>query len=332
MYDARTSSWSEELCSDLNVPLEVLPEIVEPWKVIGTVDRRAAKESGLATGTAIVAGAGDQAACFLGAGVVHPGLVVDVAGTASVLACCVTDYRPDLTHKTLFFPQAVVPGLWYPHAFIRGGGLCLRWFRDNIVKPERDQIELIYSILDEAAKNVPAGSDSLFFIPHLGGRQSPYHNEVRGVWAGLSWGHDQRHLYKSILESIAFEYCYYLKIERSLFPEVEFKEIRVFGGGSKSEVFNQIKANILGIPYVQLNRDEVGELGSAIIAGYGIGLFKDMVETTDRFVAPWNRIEPDMKIHKVYQSVVEVYTDLIERLDPFFDTLSNLGSHNPEHA
>lgn len=324
LYDAHEISWSTELCSDLEVPVEILPKIVEPWRVIGSISTRASRECGLKSGTAIVAGAGDQAACFLGAGIVEPGLVVDVAGTASVLACCVADYRPDLTHKVLFSAKAVVQGLWYPHTFIRGGGLCLRWFRDNILRTNNSQTDDIYKKLDEESKDLPAGSDSLFFVPHLGGRQSPYHNETRGTWAGLSWGHDRRHLYKSILESIAYEYSYFLRIERSLFPEVNFKEIRVFGGGAKSDVFNQIKANVLGIPYVQITRDEVGELGSAIIAGYAIGIFKDIAETAHSFITTKSRIEPDMKIHERYSEFAQLYAELTERVAPMYEKMAHI--------
>ena len=324
LCDLQQISWSAELCSDLGIPEEILPSIVEPWNVIGTITTEASKECGLRSGTPIAAGAGDQAASFLGAGVVEPGLVVDVAGTASVLSCCVADYRPDLKHKILFFPKAVVPDLWYPHTFIRGGGLCLRWFRDNVIGSGVD-IDDVYKTLDEESRNLPPGSDLLFFVPHLGGRQSPYHNETRGSWTGLSWGHDRRHLYRSILESIAYEYGYFMSIEKSLFPEVRFKEIRVFGGGARSTVFNQIKSNVLGIPYVQLSRDEVGELGSAIVAGYAVGIFRDIKETAQSFVDTKNRIEPDMKVHERYGDIARVYYELTERVAPVYEKMAQLS-------
>ena len=332
LYDAATTDWSPELCSQLDIPMESLPKIVEPWRVVGTISSRAARECGLGTDTAIAAGAGDQAAGFLGAGVVEPGIVIDVAGTASVLACCVDEYRPDNAFKTLIFPKAVPQDLWYPHACVSGGGLCLRWFRDNFTQPSQEALEDFYETLDEESKEVPSGSDSLFFIPHLGGRGYPYDNRMRGAWAGLNWGHDRSHLYKSIMESIAYEYSHFLKIEKSLFPEVEFKEIRSIGGGSKSEVFNRIKANVLGIPYVGLTREEVGELGSAIIAGHSVGIFKDIKETSKSLVSTKSRIEPDMVMHRYYRELTELYSDLLQSLDPFYDRLSKISppSNNPE--
>lgn len=326
LYDAGTVSWSEELCSDFDFPMEKLPGIVEPWKIIGTLTSKAARECGLKEGVAIAAGCGDQGAGFLGAGLVEPGSLVDVAGTASCFAYCIDDYRPDLKYKTLLFPKAVSRGLFYPHAYIAGGGLCLRWFRDGIVKPDDKMFDEIYKIMDKEAEEVPPGSDSLMFIPHLGGRNYPYNSEVRGVWAGFSWGHDRKYFYKSMLEALAYEYYYYLKIQKSLFPEADFKEVRVIGGGSKSRVFNQIKANVLGLPYVQLTRDEVGGLGSAIIAGYAVGIFDNMEEASRRFISTKDRIEPDMKMNEYYKNFAELYIDMFDVLNPFYERLSKIST------
>jgi xylulokinase len=251
-----------------------------------------------------------------------------VAGTASVFACCVDEYKPDLQFKTLLFPKAVSDGLWFPHAFIGGGGLCLRWFRDSFVQPAQEQLEEIYRTLDHEAAQLPPGSNGLIFIPHLGGRNYPYNSDVRGVWAGFSWGHDRKHFYKSILESLAYEYSYYLSIEKSLFPEVQFQEVRVIGGGSKSKVFNQIKANVLGIPYVQVTRDEVGVLGSALIAGFGVGIFDNLEEVARSCITTKHRIEPDPKRHEYYKHFAELYIKMFDVLQPFYHRMSEIASMN----
>ncbi len=325
LYDASCNQWSEELCKDFGIPMEKLPAIVEPWKVIGSITGAAAIDCGLKPGTAIVAGSGDQAAGFLGAGLVEPGMVVDVAGTASVFACCVDSFRPDLQFKTLLFPKAASKGLWFPHAYIAGGGLCLRWFRDGFIEPNKEQLDGAYEELNKEIMGIAPGSDSLMFIPHLGGRNYPYNSDVRGTWAGFSWGHDRKHFYKSMLEALAYEYYYYLKIEKTLFPEVEFKEVRVIGGGSKSKIFNQIKADVLGIPYVQLTRDEVGGLGSAIIAGYGVGIYDNMEAAAKRFTGTKGRIEPDMKRNEYYKGFAELYIDMFSLMNPLYERLSKLS-------
>ncbi|MDF2614414.1 MAG: xylB [Clostridia bacterium] len=326
LYDAATTKWSEKLLKAFDIEESKMPEIVEPWKVIGTLTKDVANACGLTTGTAIVAGMGDQAAGFLGAGLVEPGLIVDVAGTASVFACCVDKFNPDLKHKTLLFPKAASKGLWFPHAYIGGGGLCLRWFRDGIVKPTKEQLEEAYNMLNEEAKDVKPGTDGLLFVPHLGGRNYPYNNEIRGTWAGFSWGHERKHFYKSMMEAIAYEYYYYLSIEKELFKDMQFKEVRVIGGGSKSQLFNQIKADVLGIPYVQVSRTEVGVLGSAICAGYGVGIYKDMEQTAKSFVTTKNCIEPNEKNTKIYQEYANVYLEMIQTMEPIYKKIYQLNN------
>jgi xylulokinase len=326
LYDAKTTKWSEELCSDLSVPIEKLPDIVEPQRIIGSITPEASRDCSLRKGTPVAAGAGDQAAGFLGAGLVEKGLVIDVAGTASLLACCVDEYRPDLTYKTLLFPKAASKNLWFPHAFITGGGLCLRWFRDGIIQPTPDEKADFYEKLDKAAADIPPASDSLFFIPHLGGRNFPHNSTIRGVWAGFSWNHDKRHFYRSMMESIAYEYYYYLSIEKDLFPEVTFKEVRVLGGGSKSALFNQIKANVLGLPYVKLSREDVSVLGSAIIAGHSVGIFNNVEEPATQFISIQDRIEPDMRLHDYYKDYAQLYMKMFDILQPFYDELSRVSS------
>jgi len=108
-----------------------------------------------------------------------------------------------------------------------------------------------------AAKIAP-GSEGLVFLPHLAGRTYPVDSKVKGVWFGFSWSHKKAHFYRSILEAIAYEYRYYFRIIKELYPETNYSEVRVIGGGCKSNLWNQIKADVLGIPYVQINEEDVG--------------------------------------------------------------------------
>lgn len=324
LYDAGTTQWSQALCNDFDIPIEKLPRIMEPWNIIGTITGKASADCGLPAGIPIAAGMGDQAAGFLGAGLVEPGMVVDVAGTASVFACCVDAFRPDIRHKTLLFPKAASKGLWFPHAYIAGGGLCLRWFRDGFIKPDPTDASSVYQRLDEVASGVPAGSDAMFFIPHLGGRGYPNDSTARGVFAGFSWNNERKHFYRAMLESIAYEYQYYLSIEKELFPEVAFREVRVIGGGAKSRLFNQIKADVLGIPYVTMEREEVACLGGAINAGHAVGIYADMEAAARTFTTIRERIEPDMKMHEFYRPYVQLYREMFGILAPFYQKLAEL--------
>ncbi|MFZ5822942.1 MAG: xylulokinase [Bacillota bacterium] len=312
LCDSRRSAWSEELCSRFAVPIDKLARIVEPWEVIGRLTAEMAQHTGLLAGTPIMAGAGDTALAMLGAGVVEAGMVYDAAGTASVLAACVSDYEPDTRHQALFTARAIPAGLRYAIGYINGGGLNLRWFRDEFLRARGAVATLDYAELDQLAASVEPGSGGLFFVPHLGGRVTPNQPDIRGAWMGFSWSHQTGHFYRALLESVAYEYALYLAIERELAPGTVFSEVRVVGGGARSPVWNQIKADVLGIPYVQLNLTEAGALSAAVVAGFGVGLFTDWKSAVRRFVHEVRRYEPNPAATERYRHAVQFYRELLE--------------------
>lgn len=197
LSDAQNGSWSDELCGKLGVDQDKLPRIVEPWHVVGEVTDDVAKDFGLAAGTVVAAGCGDTAANALGGGIVHAGMVFDVAGTAAVFAGCTDTFVADVDHKALLTMRSVIPGLWNPLAYIAGGGIALRWFRDqffNSLRGEGQELpsDLYEEMITEAIKVAP-GSEGFFFSPHLGGRICPATPEMRGP--GLdSPGDTPRHI------------------------------------------------------------------------------------------------------------------------------------------
>jgi len=280
LSDARAGTWSAELCGLLGVDAAKLPRIVPPWEVVGAVTPAAAADFGLAPGTPIAAGAGDTAAGALGAGIVRPGMLFDTAGTASVLAGCTDQFVADVENRALLCMRSVIPGLWNPLAYIGGGGLALRWYRDQFYNTRQGETqpsgEDLYERMCEAAAQVAPGADGLFFSPHLGGRICPAEPAMRGAWVGFSWGHTQAHFFRAILESIAFEYAYYLGILCKLIPNLALVEARAIGGGARSDRWNQIKADVLGVPYQRLQRSEFATWGSALIGGYAVGLYADL--------------------------------------------------------
>jgi xylulokinase len=216
--DNRAGTWSAAIGDTLGVDMSRLPEIVEPWRVVGEVTAEAARDFGLAVGTPIAAGCGDTAANALGAGIVRPGQLFDVAGTASVLAASTDTFMADVENRALLTMRSVIPGLWNPLAYIGGGGQALRWFRDRFFNTlhGREQprtLPILYAELIDLWPSKPhPGSDGLFFSPHLGGRICPATPAMRGAWIGFSWGHTQAHFARAVLESIAYEYAYYLQI------------------------------------------------------------------------------------------------------------------------
>jgi xylulokinase len=186
-----------------------------------------------------------------------------------------------VTHRALIGMRSVVPGLWNPLAYIAGGGIALRWFRDQFFRPGDGDPTVgdMYDVMTARAAKIPPGADGLYFSPHLGGRICPASPAMRGAWVGFSWGHTQDHFFRAVLESIAFEYSYYLSILRELIPGLSLTEARVIGGGARSGQWNQIKADVLDVPYQRLSRSEFATWGGAMIAGRAVGLFDDLAET-----------------------------------------------------
>ncbi|MGE5588066.1 MAG: xylulokinase [Clostridia bacterium] len=321
--------WSSRLCAALGIKEDKLPEIVKPWDMVGRLGKGAANECGLAEGTPVTAGIGDTAASVLGAGVVQSGMVLDMAGTACSLLTCTEDFTPDTEHRVFMVSRSAVPGLYHVSAYVNGGGECLRWLAGDVYQGDRtsaprESAGVSLAELDLAAAKVPPGAGSLLFLPYFGGRIAPPQPFMRGAYLGLTWSHGREHLYRSVLEGIAYEYSIYIDLERTLFPSLAFREIRVAGGGARSQVWNQMKADILGIPYATLDKDEIALIGSALIGAYSVGLIQDLQKTALRWTRVNQRLAPRPEIGREYSRYAIAYRKAVEALIPVFAELSEL--------
>ncbi len=327
LSDTLRGRWSGELLDRFGIPAVKLPRIVRPTEVIGKITLEAARLTGLPAGTPVAAGAGDQAAASLGAGAVNPADVFDSAGTASVFSICVDQFRADTRNRVVLASHGVLPGTFYALSFINGGGLNLRWFReqfgqaDLVAAPGADA----YQVLDRLAAALPPGSGGTLFLPHLQGRVLPPDAKLRGLWTGFTWGHSRAHLYRAMLESVAYEYAYYLRIEQELHPELRCREVRAIGGGAASGLWNQIKSDVLDIPYARVNRAEVGTWGSAMIAGAAVGIFPDLRATARSHAALGDLVAPRPDQHRLYRPYVDLYRKILEDYSRHFGALADLA-------
>ncbi|MEM6281696.1 MAG: FGGY family carbohydrate kinase [Chloroflexota bacterium] len=326
LADASKGEWSDELIEILGLSRDKLPRIVEPWYIVGEVTDAAAKQFGLAPGTPVAAGCGDTAAGALGAGVVRPGMVFDVAGTAAVLAASTDTFVSDVKHHALLTMRSVIPDLWHPLAYIAGGGQAIVWYRDQFFNALRGESQVseddVFLAMAQYAESAPAGAEGLFFSPHLGGRICPATPEMRGAWVGFSLGHTQAHFSRSVLESIAYEYAFYLSALRDAIPGLQLHETRVIGGGARSDFWNQIKADVLRVSYQRLNRTEFGTWGAAMIAGKAVGIYDDLAEVAMKHAQPaGDPFVPDPEHEAVYDQIVSQYIRLQTTLTDTFDWL-----------
>jgi xylulokinase len=305
--------WNDELTKVFSFPIEKLPRIVSPTEKIGGVIGEFAAHLGLLGGTPIIAGCGDTIASMMGAGVIEPGQAFDVAGTASVFSVCVNSFKPDTATQTMMTARSGFPGVYYAYAYINGGGMCLDWFRRDFTK-EVEGLEA----LNHQAESVPPGSLGLLFLPHVAGRVCPANPEYRGLWQGFSFSHKKEHFYRSILEGIAYEYATYLDRVRTLHPDLELLNVRGVGGGSQSSLWNQIKSSVLGLPYQNLKTAECGVIGSAFLAGMGVGAISNPGKEITRFVVTNEEWTPDATQAAAYQKMVPIYAQLLERSGPIY--------------
>jgi len=319
--DVERMAWSDTLLNAFGIDAAKLPRIVRPWDVIGTLRRTYAEASGLPEGVPIVAGCGDTAAAIFGAGIVRPGRLLDIAGTASVLACAVDAYRPDADAKTLLFARSVLPELWTPLAYINGGGECMAWYR-RLVGSGEGADALSFDQLNAMAERVEAGCDGLLFLPHFNGRVCPNDTELRGAWLGLNWAHDRGAMYRAILESIAYEYKQYLDILEGLSGPIGYSYATVVGGGANGELFNRIKSDVLGVPYRRLHSADSAMTANAVIAGYGVGLYPDLAAAAESFLAYDSEVQPNEHAMRTYRPYADRYREAVEGMAALYGKLA----------
>jgi xylulokinase len=313
--DNRTRRWDEDLCRRFALDPARLPRIVEPQEVVGEVTSEMSRRCGLASGTPLAAGCGDTAASFLACGATREGVCVDVAGTASVFAATTRAFRPDAPRGMLAWGRSATPGLWHPYAYINGGGMNLEWFRRELAGAggTRATPAVGFDALDRlAGKTGAAEADAPLFVPHLGGRVCPPEPRLRGAWVGLNWSHTLGHLYRAVLEGVALEYGLYRQRIAQLCPRLRLTELRVTGGGETSAVWNSIKADVLQMPVVQVARGGGAPMGSAMLAGAGVGALKSLPDAARTWVVAGERTRPRKSLRKRYRARLRRYQRLLE--------------------
>ena len=320
LSDTAASVWSPELLDTIGVSADLLPRIVDPMDIVGEVTPAAAAQTGLPAGTPVAAGAGDQAAAALGAAVTDPGQAFDSAGTASVFALCTDAFTPDAVSRTFMATHSVIPHRYLAVAFMNGGGLALRWFRDEVARLGDGEQEA-FARLDALATDIEPGSGGLLWFPHFQGRVLPPMPNARGVWIGLTSGHTLGHMFRSQLEGIALQYAEWAGRISSL-GGTEPTEARALGGGARSTLWNQIKADVLGIDWVPASREECGVLGDALIAAAATGHVTDLAGTAREWQATRAPFRPDPERHRRYSALLGAYRELSTRLGPVFDRIA----------
>lgn len=317
LADIQHGRWSPELSELWGVPMTWLPPIGQPTDVFGRVSAEAAASTGLRPGTLVVHGGVDGATASLAAGVAGEGDICEMTGQSTVLNAAVryAALAEGLGALSVFaYP---VPGLYLLFGAMSSTGGILRWFRDQLGDVEkREAVETssdAFVLLDRLAGTAPPGSGGLLMLPYFLGERAPiWDSDARGVLVGLSMSTQRSHLVRSILEGTAYGLQH--NIEEMRKKGARPPVLRVVGGGSKGRTWNQIKADVTGLP-VEVPLETIGApVGSALLAAVGAGIVDDLAKAVhDRYRAA-EQLQPDAARHRHYEGYYRLYTQLYPAL------------------
>jgi len=262
LYDLRTGDWAWDIVEAANLDPRRLPPVNDPSTVVGTVDARAAAETGLRAGTPVVAGAADHVASAFSAGAVEPGdLVVKLGGAGDILLA--TD-RPVVDDR-LYLDFHLVPGRYLPNGCMAASGSFIRWFQRELAgSTPLEQLDV------EAAAS-PPGASGIVALPYFLGEKTPINDpDARGAFVGLHLGHRRGDMFRAVLESVAYGFKHHLEVFTEL--GLEPGRIRLTDGGSKSRVWAQIIADVLERPVEPVRFTGGSAFGVAYAAAIGTGV------------------------------------------------------------
>jgi len=295
LFDVVRRRWSREVLDRLEIDPDILPEVFESPQVTGSVMAAVAADLGLAPGTPVVAGGGDQAAGAVGNGIVREGPCLITIGTSGVVFAVSTRPVIDPEARLHSFCHAA-PGLWHTMGVMLSAGGSLRWLRETLRQAAPD---LDYDRMGAAASTAPAGSDGLFFLPYLTGERTPHFDaEARGMFFGLSLTHGLGHLVRAVMEGVAYGLLDSVRLMREAGADMD--AVYLSGGGGKSDLWASIMASALGLPVKRLSVDEGPSYGAAALALVGAGVYPDVAEVAARGLKVRDEVMPDPALVPTY--------------------------------
>jgi xylulokinase len=311
LLDVRTKTWSRHMGAAFDIDMTRLAPVGAASAPLGNLRQEVADSLGLTTSTMVMIGCGDEHAACLGAGITQSGLVADIAGTAEPVCAASRELVFDATRLVETHCHAD-PDLWLLEnpGFVSGGNF--RWLRDQFASGQT------YALLDGEAAALPPGAEGLTFLPSLMGAMAPTWNEsARGTFAGFTLAHTRGHFVRALLEGTA--YAVRDNTSQMQASGLPLREMRVVGGGAKSRLWNQIKADVTGLPVSVPAVTETTALGAAFLALVGLGAYSSLSEASDHIVQIRERIDPDPSTQAAYADAYARYRDTYFALLPIFE-------------
>lgn len=327
-FDVVNHCWSEEMLAAAGLDSSLLAEPIRSGEVVGEISQAASQVTGLPVGCLVVAGGHDQPMNALGAGIIRERMAVD--GTGTVECITVAFDRPVLTeamrrNNYCCYPH-VYGDLYASLAFTYASGSILRWYRDNFGRSHRQEAEQSgRDVYDVILSDLPAGPTGLFLVPYFAGSGTPYLDALaRGALLGLSLKVDEKTYVKALIEGI----CYEMRqnVDRLEQAGVVIDRLRCTGGGAKSPLWLQLKADIIGKPAVTINVTESGCQAGAILGGVAVGVYGSVTEAVGALVQERDVYEPNPARHEEYGDFYRLYVDIWPAIAELSHRISDLQS------
>ena len=308
-FDIHMLTWSREIFEAAGIDVSRMSDPVPTGTPAGTVTPEAARRTGLNQKCVIISVSHDQVAAAVGAGAFDGSVAVDGAGTVECLTP-IYDSIPDISvMRQGFFSVVpyVVPGKYVAYAFSYTGGALLQWCMETFGKGESNEsMERAYG------KDVPSG---LLVLPHFAGAATPYMDTgSKGAILGLTTATTAADLYRACMEGVAYEMR--LNYEALSGSGIHFTKLHATGGGARSKVWMQMKADVLNLPITALKTVDAGTVGSAMLTGVAVGLFSNLRDAAAHMVQERETYYPRAEMHQTYMTIYERYKGVYNAVRP----------------
>lgn len=304
-FDVAGRRWSDAMLHDLGMRASQVPACHESPEVVDRLSPAMAAAMGLAAGTPMVAGAGDQAAAAIGAGIASPGRLAATLGTSGVLFAACDRFRASPDGALHAFCHAL-PGRWHLMSVMLSAGGSMRWFLETVARDAAARAGAegcsVHELIDRDAERVPLGCDGVAFVPTLAGERCPVPNATAtGAFTGLTLATTQAHLARAVMEGVAASMGLCLDLIRG--AGIEPTEVVASGGGFASPTWSRMHADAFGIPIVACAANEGSARGAALLAGLGIGATPWSAAEQTCTAGP--ALQPDHATHAAWRTLME---------------------------
>jgi len=322
VMNIRTFEWDADLCAKLGIDMAWLPKLVPSGVKVGVVSAEAAARTGLAPGTPLVSGGGDQQCAAVGSGVIEEGLAEVTLGTAGVTIAHQDEPRFDPNCRINCSASAIAGARkWTSEGLTSAAASSYRWFREAIgyvgKTVEAQGGANAFDVLNEMAAKIPEGSQGLIMMPYLAGSNAPNFNaDARACFLGLTFAHGTGAMARAVMEGVALETRDILEFFTEMGTPLQ--EVRLSGGATKSPLWCQIQSDIYGRPTQALQESECAVLGAAMLGAMGAGIFSTMREAVDSMVRVTGSFEPK-------PAAVERYNELFGLFRKAYSGLTDSG-------